>query len=176
MAYRDLPTPDEAEAIIAEYFDERMATVPLTIDGQPVEEDGRQILHDIWIKPPTVAGIALALGVDKVSFLRWTQNEKSPYHKIAKAAKQKIEEYLEERLDTARQTDGVKFNLTNNFKESWKEKQEIELGEETRKAEAATAISLREKLELIITASEKARETMRRAAERDNVGSDDNQD
>ena len=178
MAYRNAVGPEEAEAIIAQYFDDRLATVPMVIDKEPVcDEEGHPIMHEVWLKPPTVAGIALALGVDKFSFLRWCENEKSPYNAIAKAAKQRIEEYLEERLDTARQTDGVKFNLTNNFKESWKEKQEIEIGEETRKSEAFTAISLREKLELIITASEKARATMKRAeAEASDAGSGDDKD
>jgi hypothetical protein len=60
----------------------------------------------------------------------------------------------------------------NDFKESWKDKQELELGPETRASEALTAISLRDKLTLIIEASEKARNTMRSLPE-DDAESDD---
>lgn len=178
MAFRKIVGPEEAEAVIAQYFDDRLAHMPLIIDDEKVVDDyGHPVMRDIWISPPTVAGIALALGVDKMTFLRWCTDEKSAYHAAAKAAKQRIEEYLEEKLSTARQVDGVKFNLTNNFKESWKEKQELELGPETRASEALTAISLREKLELIITASEKARATMKRAeAEASDAGSGDGTD
>ncbi len=75
-------------------------------------------------------------------------------------AKQRIEQYLEERLTTARHTDGVKFSLVNNFRESWTDKKELEIGPETRRSEALTAVSLADKLAMIITASDKARATM----------------
>ena len=151
-------TVEELQIKIDDYFDSLRAYLPLVVDGvQAVDDQGRPITREIAINPPTVAGICNYLNISKKTWYEWRHNENSDLQPVAEAAQQRIEQYLEEKLITNRQVDGVKFNLTNNFKESWKEKQEIEIGEETRKAEALSAISLREKLALIISASEKAR-------------------
>ena len=177
MGRRKIISPEEAEAVIAGYFDALIAERPLEIDGQAIlDEYKRPIMQQIWINPPTIAGLCYDLDVDKRTFNNWCNDAESPYHYAAKKAKLRIEAFLEGKLITNRQADGVKFNLTNNFRESWKEKQEIELGEETRKSEALAAISLREKLELIITASEKARKTMKRTEEADEVSRGDDTD
>ena len=180
MAKRAIVSPNEAEAIIAGYFDGLIAYRPCKIDDElMMDENGHPIMQEIYINPPTIAGLCYELDIDKRTFAAWCSDEKSKYHYLAKKAKLRIEAYLEGKLITNRQADGVKFNLTNNFKESWKEKQEIELGEETRRSEALQAISLREKLELIITASEKARATMRRIepdGENENGSRADDQD
>lgn len=173
MSYHKLPDADEAQAIIDQYFDDLTAEIPARIGDVPIiDEYGHPMMETIYINPPTVAGLALRLGMSKFEFLRCCTNTEEALHHQCAEAKQRIEEYLEGRLITNRQADGVKFNLINNFRESWREKQEIELGEETRKSEALAAISLREKLELIITASEKAKATMEKAKGRE-TGADD---
>lgn len=181
MSYRKLPDADEARYIRDQYFDDLTAEIPAMIGVTAiVDEYGHPVMETIYINPPTVAGLALRLGMSKAEFLRICTDADHPLHDVCAEAKQRIEEYLEGKLITNRQADGVKFNLINNFRESWREKQEIELGEETRKSEALAAISLREKLELIITASEKARATMEKAkareTEADDAGSSDDTD
>lgn len=154
-------TPEELQAAVDVYFDDLRAYLPLKIDGEPVvDEQGHPILREIAINPPTVAGICNHLGILKQTWGRWRSDPENPLRPIACQAQQRIEQFLEEKLTTNKSADGVKFNLVNNFAESWKEKQELELGPETRASEALTAISLRDKLTLIIQASEKAKRTM----------------
>ena len=154
-------TPEEMQKKVDEYFAGLVGYLPLKIDGEPVvDEHGDPVVKEIAISPPTVAGICNYLGILKQTWGRWRADLENPLRQIACEAQQRIEQFLEEKLITNRQVDGVKFNLTNNFSESWKEKQELELGPETRASEALTAISLRDKLTLIIEASEKAKKTM----------------
>ena len=50
---------------------------------------------------------------------------------------------------------GIIFNLQNNY--GWRQKQEVELGEQTRKSAAAENLSLQEKLAVIAQVAEAAR-------------------
>jgi hypothetical protein len=166
-------SPDEMQMIIDEYLRSLIAYIPLTIDGAAaLDEHGDPVTKMIWKDSPCVVGLCNWLNISKNTFSRWCRDEGERYHEQAVWAKQRIEEYLVSHIPTARQAEGYKFVLMNDFKESWKDKQELELGPETRASEALTAISLRDKLTLIIEASEKARNTMRSLPE-DDAESDD---
>ena len=70
-------------------------------------------------KPLTISGLAYALDMSTESLRRY--GEKDAFCATVKRAKQKVEIYLEERLDSAAPT-GAIFNLKNNF--GWKDKTE----------------------------------------------------
>lgn len=149
------------EQYVEKYFLSISGKIPVMIDGEPLEDrDGNAVMIDSYITPPTLTGLANYLGINRRTLLNWAKDEKCRYHDCVEMAKQRIEQYLEERLTTARHTDGVKFSLVNNFRESWTDKKELEIGPETRRSEALTAVSLADKLAMIITASDKARATM----------------
>lgn len=83
--------------------------------GNPVFTPGR---------PPTVTGLALALGfTNRQSLLNY--EEKEEFFDTITRAKTRIEMYAEERLFDKDGANGAKFSLANNFK-GWKERAKIE--------------------------------------------------
>lgn len=84
--------------------------------GQPVYEDRR---------PPTVTGLALALGFATRASLIDYQG-KPQFEEIILRAKSRIEQYTEERLFDRDGSAGARFSLQNNFN-GWKEKTEVSL-------------------------------------------------
>jgi hypothetical protein len=89
---------DEGELILNKY-------------GQPV------IINQ---KPPTVTGLALALGFNSRQSLLNYQGKKQFMDTVTRA-KAYIEEYVEGRLFDKDGVQGAKFSLINNFK-GWREK------------------------------------------------------
>ena len=78
-------------------------------------------------KPYTMSGLALSLGMDRRSLLRYEElyDEFCP---TVKKAKQRVEAQLEENLYRLGNNSGVIFNLKNNF--NWKDKMEVETNKE----------------------------------------------
>lgn len=72
-------------------------------------------------KPYTMSGLALALDIDRKTLVNYSKDEK--FFPTIKKARQKVETYLEESLQTG-SVAGVIFNLKNNF--GWKDKTEVE--------------------------------------------------
>ena len=72
---------------------------------------------------PTMAGLALSLGVDRKTIVNYSHKEE--YFLAIKKARAKVEIALEQRL-YAPQCTGVIFNLKNNF--DWRDKQELDHG------------------------------------------------
>lgn len=90
-------------------------------------------------RPYTTSGLAVWLDTSRQTLLDY--EEKDEFADTVKAAKQRIENYAEERLfDPKTPTLGVKFSLTNNFKR-WNEKVEQKVIVE-RDGAAALANSL----------------------------------
>lgn len=116
-------TVKEMKTIIEEYFKacegeilkEKDGTVVLNKYGQPVI---------VGEKPPTVTGLALALGFNsRQSLLNY--QDKPQFMDTITHAKSRIEEYAESRLFDKDGVNGAKFNLINNFK-GWKEEKKVE--------------------------------------------------
>lgn len=82
--------------------------------GQPVVLDQR---------PPTITGLALALGFTTRQSLLNYQAKKEFVDTITRA-KSRVEAYAEERLYDRDGVQGAKFNLSNNFS-GWKENVDI---------------------------------------------------
>ena len=95
---------------------DEMTGKPVIYKGFPVYEDQR---------PPTVTGLALALGFATRASLMDYQG-KPQFEEIILRAKSRIEQYTEERLFDRDGSAGARFSLQNNFK-GWKKKAEVSL-------------------------------------------------
>tara|TARA_R110002126_G_scaffold271407_1_gene415297 strand:- start:479 stop:841 length:363 start_codon:yes stop_codon:yes gene_type:complete len=70
---------------------------------------------------PTMSGLAISIGVDRRTIVNYSNKEQ--FFPTIKAARAKVEAFLEQRLYGNTVT-GVIFNLKNNF--GWTDKQEIQ--------------------------------------------------
>lgn len=150
-------TAEELKIKADEYFDARRATVPAYYGERPVlDEYGHPVMIDVWIKKPTVSGLADAWDISRKTLMEWCARD-DDRGKVARWAKLQVEVCLEEGL-YGKATSGIEFNLKNNF--GYRDQVELELGEETRAVEAATSISLAAKMALIREASERAKKCL----------------
>ena len=114
----------QLEAKIEEYF-ERCKGHPLIDEetGKPTIYKGFPVYEDQ--RPPTVTGLALALGfATRMSLLAY--QGKPQFEAAITKAKSRIEQYNEERLFDRDGSAGARFNLQNNFR-GWKERTEVNL-------------------------------------------------
>lgn len=126
-----------------------------------LDEDGEAVYNDVgesiwvreYIRPPTVSGLCLYLGIDRSTWQNYADPRLHPeFRKITAYAKMRMEAYLEEQLLTReKNVQGLIFNLQNNY--GWREKRKVELGGETRQAVADSAqahsMSIAEKIALL---------------------------
>lgn len=116
--------------------------------GQVVfNDDGELMTYTHYDRPPSVLGLCLFLGIDRRTWENYCDEKLHPEFKnITSHTRARLEAYLEEQLLTREKgIQGIIFNLQNNY--GWKDKKEVELGEETR--QALPAVSLQEKLAII---------------------------
>lgn len=123
-------------------------------DGEAVYNDvGESIWVTEYVRPPTVSGLCLYLGIDRSTWQNYADRELHPeLADIAADARVRMECWLEEQLLTReKNVQGLIFNLQNNY--GWREKREVELGGESRKAVSAGAqaqsMSIAEKVALL---------------------------
>jgi len=111
-------TNAELEKAIDAYFKDCEGTALKDNDGNAVcDKYGQPVI--INRRPPTVTGLALALGFNSRQTLLNYQGRKQFMDTITRA-KSKCEEYAESRLYDKDGVNGAKFSLTNNFK-NWSE-------------------------------------------------------
>ena len=122
---------EEIEEKIDAYFKQCKGEVLKDNNGNTVfNKFGNPVI--INQHPPTVTGLALALGFStRLSLLNY-QGKKEFMNTITRA-KTMIEVYAEERLFDRDGSNGAQFSLRNNFK-GWNEKQITELDEEEQQA------------------------------------------
>lgn len=107
-------TVNEIEGKIDAYFKE--------CEGEILKDDnGKTVLNKfgnpvvINRKPPTVTGLALALGfTSRLDLLRYQGKEE--FCNTITRAKSMVEQYAEERLFDRDGSNGAQFSLRNNFK------------------------------------------------------------
>ena len=116
-------TAKEMQKAIDAYFKECKGKIATLDDGE-VARDKYGIPIIIESRPPTITGLALALGFNSRQALLNYQ-EKDEFNDTITRAKSKVEQYAEERLFDKDGANGAKFSLANNFS-GWKEKKEIE--------------------------------------------------
>lgn len=114
---------------IDKYFESCKGRILTNKDGEMIfDKYGRPIVVDE--KPPTITGLALALGFNSRQSLLNYQDREEFVDTITRA-KAKVEQYTEERLFDKDGSNGAKFSLANNFK-GWKEKQQIDTNVSTK--------------------------------------------
>lgn len=116
-------TAEEMQEVIDAYFKECKGRVLQLEDGEIVR-DKYGIPMVVDVRPPTITGLALALGFTSRQALLNYQGREEFVDTIMRA-KAKVEQYAEERLFDKDGANGAKFSLANNFV-GWKEKKEIE--------------------------------------------------
>ena len=114
---------EEIEQKIEAYFK--------SCEGEPLKDRDGTVLTDkygapiiVGRKPPTITGLALALGFSTRQSLLNYQGKKEFVDTITRA-KSFVEKYAEERLFDREGVQGAKFSLVNNFK-GWSEKPEYD--------------------------------------------------
>ncbi len=114
---------EEIQAKIDDYFK--------SCEGEILKDEDGNVLTDKYgvpikfnDKPPTITGLALALGFTSRQALLNYQAKEAFVDTITRA-KARVEAYAEARLFDKDGANGAKFSLANNF-EGWREKQQIE--------------------------------------------------
>lgn len=108
-----------AEAV-DKYFEDCEGHVLTDEDGEAVTDKyGQPVI--VGAHPPTVTGLALALGFKTRQSLLNYQARSEAFNDVLTVAKTRCEEYAERRLYDRDGVNGAKFSLTNNFK-GWREK------------------------------------------------------
>ena len=108
LAISDL---SQLEHAIDQYFDSRMAVrmVPMgKVDGEMVYE------REEYMKPPTISGLALALGIDRRTLVRYANGEGTRGDELSHAlsrARLRAAEWWEEALAVREASNGARFWL-----------------------------------------------------------------
>lgn len=103
----------EMQKLIDKYFEDCKGE-PLMVDGQPfLDKGGRPVV--INSRPPTVTGLALALGFHSRQSLLNYQSKPGFMDTITRA-KMQVEEYCEMRLFDKDGQRGAQFSLEHNFR------------------------------------------------------------
>lgn len=117
-------SPEQMQEIIEAYFRD--------CEGYMLKDNDEEIVFDkygqpviVGAKPPTITGLALALGFSSRQALLNYQ-AKAKFVDTITRAKSRVEEYAETRLFDKDGATGAKFSLANNFK-GWAEKVEAEV-------------------------------------------------
>lgn len=117
-------TAEEMQEVIDRYFEDCEGKLYTDESGEPkLDRFGNEIY--LGAKPPTVTGLALAIGFNSRQALL-NYEAKPEFIDTVTRAKARVEAYAEARLFDKDGANGAKFSLANNFR-SWKEKQEIEM-------------------------------------------------
>lgn len=112
----------ELSEAVEKYFEDCKGHILTDDKGKPVySKYGVPII--IGSHPPTVTGLALALGFKTRQSLLDYQAKSAAFNDIITVAKSRCEEYAESRLYDRDGVNGAKFSLMNNFK-GWREKTE----------------------------------------------------
>ena len=122
---------EEIEEKIDEYFKKCEGEILTDDDGNPVLN---KFGNPVYInqRPPTVTGLALALGFrTRLSLLNY--QGKAEFMNTITRAKSMVEEYTEQRLFDRDGSSGAQFSLRNNFK-GWNDKPPFDLDVEEQKA------------------------------------------
>lgn len=118
-------TPEELQNAIDKYFKDCEGIKALDDDSNPIITKYGYV-YLVEPKPPTMSGLAIALGfLDRSALLNY--QAKDEFYHTVRAAKGRVEQYAEMRLFDKDGANGAKFSLANNFR-GWRERQDVNLG------------------------------------------------
>lgn len=117
-------SPEQMQELIDAYF--------TACKGHPIEDENGEVVYNKNgepiipdAEPPTITGLALALGFStRQSLLNY--QAKREFVDTILIAKSRVEKYAEIRLYDRDGVSGAKFNLSNNFS-GWSDRQTTEL-------------------------------------------------
>ena len=109
---------EEIQKKIDEYFNSCFTI--LRDEGGNIMLDYDGNVRKRQIKPFTITGLGLALGMSRQDLINYSK--KDEFFDTIKKAKMRVENYLEEKLISDGSSTGIIFNLKNNY--GWKDKQE----------------------------------------------------
>lgn len=119
-----------------------------------IAADGTEVQQTIWLSPPSLSGLCLALGVSQSTFNEWCSlDEKEPGGKgnaLCRAAKEvraKIEAYYVEKSLEKGAARGAIANLEANF--GWKRRREVGFDEKTRETVGSVKMNAEDRLALL---------------------------
>lgn len=119
-------TVEEMQAVIDQYFEDCKGKPIIGDDGMPIlDKYGQPFI--INAHPPTVTGLALALGFTSRQALLNYQAKKAFVDTVLRA-KARIEAYAEERLFDRDGQRGAEFSLKYNFRWADEKKQDEDEG------------------------------------------------
>ena len=154
------PKKYKSKKALAEAIDGYFRSISRTIDLQDLtgavilNDDGETIRKLQFVVPPSISGLCLYLGIDRSTWQNYCDGELHPeFREVTDMTRGRIEAWLEEQLLTREKgVQGIIFNLQNNY--GWRQKQEVELGDKTRKSIQTEGMSLYDKLAAIAQAQE----------------------
>lgn len=109
---------EEIQNKIDEYFNSCFTILRDENGNVMLDYDGN--VRKRQIKPFTITGLGLALGMSRQDLINYSK--KDEFFDTIKKAKMRVENYLEEKLVSDGSSTGIIFNLKNNY--GWKDKQE----------------------------------------------------
>lgn len=110
----------QIEELIEQYFKDCEGKPLLDDEGQPLRDKYGEVIL-LGARPPTVTGLALALGFhSRQSLLNY--QAKAEFMDTITRAKMRVEAYCEERLFDRDGQRGAEFNLRYNFRWAQEEK------------------------------------------------------
>lgn len=116
-------SPEEMQKVIDQYFRDCKGDILKDYSGKPIINKHGDVII-IGEKPPTVTGLAIALGFTNRQSLINYQNQDEFFDTITRA-KMVCQNYAETRLYDRDGVNGAKFSLQNNF--GWKERSETDV-------------------------------------------------
>lgn len=109
-------------------------------------DEGEPMMRTRWLRPPSVTGLCLAIGIDRSTWQNYADTRKNPKHAaVCEMARMRIECYLEELLSTKEKSvQGVIFNLEHNY---WN--RDVREKEAEQPVSALDGMSMAQKMALI---------------------------
>ncbi len=114
--------PAEMQKVIDRYFKKCAGEVLRTKDNKPILDKYNNPII-LGAEPPTVTGLALALGFTSRQALLNYQDRQEFFDTVTRA-KMRVQEYAEKQLYNRDGSRGAQFSLQNNF--GWKNEQSID--------------------------------------------------
>ena len=127
---RKYKTKKALETAIDGYFNSISRTVPVICGREQAEnDDGEPMYQTQYLRPPTISGMCLYLGIERSTWQNYCDRKLHPeFAEITAMARGRIEAYLEEELVTRDKVQGIMFNLQNNY--GWRNKPDREREDE----------------------------------------------
>lgn len=154
------PKKYKSKKALADAIDGYFRSISRTIEVKDVtgetvyNDDGESIRRVQFVVPPSISGLCIHLGIDRSTWQNYCDGDLHPeFREVTALTRGRIEAWLEEQLLTREKgVQGIIFNLQNNY--GWRQKQEVELGDKTRKSIQTEGMSLQDKLAAIAQARE----------------------